>query len=116
MASNQALARRARDILCAALRVTQPAPDSMLGSMAAVPLVGVGGHRRRRAPPEGALRRRAHRGADLSLAGRRGARHPGEAARGILVRVSAQRYNRADEYERLADTLVARLAEKKRRR
>ena len=91
------------------------APDSMLGSMAAVPPSASAG-----SPPASASRRRSTtkstsrcRCLSWPVAAARG---PGEAARGILVRVSAQRYNRADEYERLADTLVARLAEKKRRR
>ncbi len=41
MAANRALARRGRDALCGALGVAAPAPDSMLGSMAAVPLPGI---------------------------------------------------------------------------
>ncbi|MBD3334509.1 MAG: aminotransferase class V-fold PLP-dependent enzyme [Candidatus Eisenbacteria bacterium] len=35
---NQRLARRGRDLLCAALELPPPAPDGMLGNMAAVPL------------------------------------------------------------------------------
>ncbi len=38
MAANAALARAGRDRLCEALGVAPPAPDTMLGSMAAVPL------------------------------------------------------------------------------
>jgi isopenicillin-N epimerase len=38
MRRNRALALRARDILCTVLGIEKPAPDEMLGSMAAVPL------------------------------------------------------------------------------
>ena len=53
MAANEALARPGRDRLCAALGIAPPAPDAMLGSMAAVPLPdlthgGRGGSRCRR--------------------------------------------------------------------
>jgi isopenicillin-N epimerase len=37
-ARNHALTRRGRDLLCARLRTAAPAPDAMLGSLAAVPL------------------------------------------------------------------------------
>jgi isopenicillin-N epimerase len=38
MHRNHDLAMRARDVLCASLRIDNPAPDEMLGSMAALPL------------------------------------------------------------------------------
>src|SRR5439155_17675295 len=38
MRRNRALALQARDILCDTLRIPHPAPDAMIGSMAAVPL------------------------------------------------------------------------------
>jgi isopenicillin-N epimerase len=38
MLRNHALALRARDILCDALQIEKPAPDDMLGSMAALPI------------------------------------------------------------------------------
>lgn len=38
MAANRALALHARDLLCDRLGITNPCPDSMVGSMAAVPL------------------------------------------------------------------------------
>ncbi|HEX5826939.1 MAG TPA: hypothetical protein VFY23_05415, partial [Candidatus Limnocylindrales bacterium] len=110
-ASNAALARRARDILCAALGVPPPAPDSMLGSMASVPLPNI-------APTRAAAVRLQ---ADLFEEDRievpivpfpvraaveeDGAGGPAQ----LLVRVSAQAYNRPDEYQALADSLARRL-------
>ena len=41
MAANHALALAGRDLVAAALGVEAPAPDAMLGSMAALPLPGV---------------------------------------------------------------------------
>ena len=41
MAANHALALEARDVLAAALGIDPPAPDAMLGAMAALPLAGV---------------------------------------------------------------------------
>jgi isopenicillin-N epimerase len=99
MRRNHELALRARDILCSRLGIDHPAPDEMLGSMAAVPL--------RDAP--------THIAASLS----------GDALQDALLfehkievpimpwprqpnrtlRVSAQLYNSIDEYERLADAL-----------
>jgi isopenicillin-N epimerase len=107
MAANHALALEGRDLLAAALGIHPPAPDSMLGSMAALPLAWV---------------------ADVA-AGRTLARQlvvedgiqvpivdwPVPAARAdgakphILVRISAQRYNEPADYERLAEALVRRL-------
>ena len=39
------------------------------------------------------------------------ARAPGEGPSAALVRISAQRYNKPDEYARLAEILARRLAE-----
>ncbi|MEA2608005.1 MAG: isopenicillin-N epimerase [Chloroflexota bacterium] len=107
MSANHALALEGRDILATALGIDPPAPDAMLGSMAALPLAEI---------------------ADVA-AGRELARQlvfedgiqvpivewPVPAARSdgadprILVRISAQRYNEPADYERLADALVRRL-------
>ncbi len=106
MASNHALALDGRDRLCAALGVEPPAPDSMLGSMAALPLDWVP--------------------ADYDVAERFGRRleaeeriqvpvgvFPVPAARtdGVRptasIRISAQRYNEPADYDRLAAALVA---------
>jgi isopenicillin-N epimerase len=108
MAANHALALAGRDRLADALGIEAPAPDSMLGSMAALPLAGV-----------------ADEGAGAALARRlvledrievpivdwpvRAARRAGARPR-ILVRISAQRYNEPADYDRLAEALVRRLA------
>lgn len=101
MAHNHALALSARDKLCAALEVPPPAPDSMLGAMAAVPLP-----KRLEGGTVDALGFDPVQNALLSLhrievpiiawsAGRK------------LVRPSAQVYNQAEDYDRLARALLA---------
>ena len=100
MRRNHALALRARDLLCERLGIAHPAPDAMLGSMAAFPL------------PDGTA-------LDAS------ALYGGEPLQDALLekyaievpimpwpqppkrtlRVSAQLYNEIGEYERLADAL-----------
>lgn len=107
MAANHALALEGRDLIAAALGVETPAPDSMIGSMAALPLPGV--------VDEAAAEALA---AALSAEDRiqvpiggwpvPAARDPGVAPR-ILIRISAQRYNEPVDYERLAVTLERRL-------
>jgi isopenicillin-N epimerase len=109
MADNAALARQGRDRICSALGVPPPAPDAMLGSMAAIPLPGL-------APtPEAA--RRLH---DQLFDEERievpivtfpvaAALDPGAGPTAALVRISAQRYNTPDEYAALAAALAVRL-------
>ncbi len=109
MAANAALALEARDRLCAALEVPPPVPDSMLGSMASIPLPTV-------APNEAAVERLQ---AVLLDEDRievpviafpvRAAMEAGGGPSQALVRVSAQRYNRPDEYAWLAERLAARV-------
>ena len=107
MAANHALTIEGRDLVADALGIASPAPDSMLGSMAALPLpdslddagatalgdalevedriqVPVGGW------PVPAARASGAPGA-------------------VLLRISAQRYNEPADYERLAEALVRRL-------
>lgn len=108
MAANAALARRARDVLCAALGQTAPTPDAMLGSMAAVPLPGI-------APTRAAAQRLQAELFDEDRIEVPIVPFPVPAAAGdtgpaqLLVRVSAQVYNRPDEYTALADILARRL-------
>ncbi len=109
MAANAALARSGRDRLCAALDVVPPAPDTMLGAMAAVPLPDV-------APTEAAARQLQAALFDedrievpvLSYPVR-AAIPPDGGPSQTLVRISAQRYNRPEEYEWLAERLAARV-------
>ena len=117
MVANHELAVAARELLCAALSVEPPAPDRMLGAMAAVPLPltpgPIGEQASRALALESRLRDRGVEvpvvpwpapwlvDADDLTAQTRG---------GLLVRVSAQRYNRLEQYARLAETLRAVLA------
>ncbi|HKO58512.1 MAG TPA: aminotransferase class V-fold PLP-dependent enzyme [Thermoanaerobaculia bacterium] len=88
MRRNHDLALRARDLLCQRLAIANPAPDDMLGSMAAIPL------------PEGDAQ---------SLQDELFFEHHIEVPLmpwpTRLLRVSAQLYNTIEEYERLADAL-----------
>ena len=113
MAANHVLALQARDVLCDALGVEPPAPDGMIGSMATVPLPIDGGPAAslgdRALALESALRDRGFEvpvipwpspwlvdSGDL----------PAATRGGLAVRVSAQRYNRREQYEALAAALV----------
>ena len=106
-ASNDALARTGRDHLVAALSVPPPAPDPMLSAMAAVPLPWV--------PDEAAadaLRQRLFDEEAIEVPIGRwpvpAARYPGSNGRLTLIRISAQRYVRPDEFEHLARALAER--------
>ncbi len=103
---NRTLALEARAILCDALGVEPPCPASMVGSLAAVPLPP----RPIEAPARGAVYPEALQDALVD-------RHriqvpivPFPAPPARLVRVSAQRYNRRAQYERLASALLEELA------
>ncbi len=109
MAANSTMAREGRDRICAALEVAAPAPDTMLGAMAAIPLPDV-------APTEAAARRLQATLVDedrievpVLAFPVRAAIPPGGGPSQILVRISAQRYNRPEEYERLAERLATRV-------
>ena len=108
MAANGALARRGRDLVCGALGIGQPAPDAMLGAMAAIPLAGV------RATNDAALRLQEALFEEERIEvpvlawPADAARGPGEAPLTTLVRISAQRYNRPEEYAHLGEVLARR--------
>ena len=109
MAANRALARHARDALCAALGVRAPAPDDMLGAMAAVPLPGLAAT----APAAERLQAdlRDEDGIEVPVIPFpvAAARDDGVGPSQLLVRVSAQVYNRPEEYDALAAVLARRL-------
>jgi len=110
MAENHALALRGRDLVCEALGVLPPAPDSMLGAMAAVPL-----------PPSLVEAAGGPLALKTSLYDEDrvevpitpwpvpAARAADEPARATLLRISAQAYNVPADYEALADALRRRL-------
>lgn len=88
---NRRLALYARDVLCRALGVEPPAPDEMLGALAAVPLPGTG-------DPELLYRELLQRGFETLVKG-----FPSSQRR--VLRVSAQLYNTEREYDELAELL-----------
>ena len=107
MAANRALALAGRDRIAEALGVAPPAPDSMLGSMAALPVPGISSDK-----DAEALSRclASEDGIQVPIGG-----WPSRAARTghdpvqVLIRISAQRYNDPADYDRLAVALVRRL-------
>jgi isopenicillin-N epimerase len=97
-AHNRALALRARALLCEALSVPPPAPESMIGSLAAVPL-----------PPGPAVARTSE---VEPLQDALFARHrvevplpPWPAPPARLLRISAHLHNSLDEYQLLCEAL-----------
>lgn len=118
MAANRELARRGRDAIASRAGITPGAPDAMLGSMAALALPGRPGGR------EAERLQRALADVDrievpIVSWPVRAARARGAAPAANLVRISAQRYNRLAEYERLGDVLADRMrsdADRRRRR
>jgi isopenicillin-N epimerase len=99
MTRNRALALRGRDILLQMLRIEAPAPDAMLGSMAALPL------------PDGSASTAPPLYGDplqdrlLEEAGIEVPVVPWPQPPRRLIRISAQLYNRAEEYATLAAAL-----------
>ncbi len=103
MTANRALALEARALLCDALGVTAPAPASMVGSIASVPLPAPApGSPAERLSHEGLMNRFRERGVEAWL-------YPWPCAGGKLIRVSAQLYNAREEYVRLAALLAEAL-------
>ncbi|MGE0787354.1 MAG: aminotransferase class V-fold PLP-dependent enzyme [Sandaracinaceae bacterium] len=100
-AQNRDKVLEGRSILCAALDVPPPTPDSMIGSLAAVPLPDSDG-----APPLSALYADP---LNIALADEERIQVPivpWPAPGKRLVRISAYLYNTRQEYERLAAALL----------
>jgi isopenicillin-N epimerase len=98
-ARNRALALRARDRLCDALDVPTPAPDDMIGSLAAVPLPP------RDAPWFSLLYTDPLQQVLLERFAIEVPIVPWPASPQRLVRISAQIYNTMEQYDRLAAAL-----------
>ena len=111
MDANADLARQGRDAICTALEIPAPAPDSMLGSMAAIPLPRLAPTGPAAARLQAALYDEDRIEVPIIAWPVAAARDPGAGPASALVRISAQRYNKADEYTRLAEILARRLAE-----
>lgn len=95
MAKNHALAIAGRQVLCQTLRLTPPCPDAMLGSLAVVPL------------PDGnpqALQDALLEQYQIEVPV---VPYPTPSSR--LVRISAQLYNRLEQYTALATAIAALL-------
>lgn len=109
MATNRALALAGRDVLCDRLSIEAPAPDEMIGSLAAVLLPM---ERDDVAATELQLALFDEDRIEVPVYGWPvpAARPPGDGPRGVTVRISAQLYNRLEDVERLATALRARLA------
>ncbi|MFL5680749.1 MAG: aminotransferase class V-fold PLP-dependent enzyme [Chloroflexota bacterium] len=110
MAANRSLALAGRDAIASRLGIAPGAGEELIGAMAAVPLP---------IPLEGAdaaaeeLRRRLFDEDRIEVPVHGwpvpAARAPGAGPSGVVIRVSAQRYNELADYERLADALAVRL-------
>ena len=103
MGRNHALVLRGRDIVLEALDIAPPCPDSLIGSMAALPLPA--------ATPASPVGRLGH-DALAAWTRERGIESwffPWPCPGGKLVRLSAQIYNHEEQYRALAALLRAAL-------
>lgn len=103
-ARNRELALAGRRLLCEALRIPEPAPESMIGSLAAVPIADGGAE-----PPTSGLYCDPLQDALREEAGIEVPIVPWPAAPRRLLRISAAGYNTIADYERLAVVLPALL-------
>ena len=101
MRSNRDKALEARKLICSALEIEPPCPESMVGSMAAIPLAGYNPNTSRlpdRIDPLQNLLKR-EKGIVVPVTEILNGTHR-------MIRISAQLYNSREEYEYLADALV----------
>ncbi len=105
MAANHALALDGRDRLVAALDIAAPAPDGMLGAMAAVPLADI---RTDQAAADLEERLYADHAIEVPVNGwpvRAARPSASDPPREGVLRISSQRYNEPSDAERLAGVL-----------
>ncbi|MDR9450555.1 MAG: aminotransferase class V-fold PLP-dependent enzyme [Acidimicrobiia bacterium] len=103
---NHAMALAARDLLIDALQIDRPAPDEMVGAMAAVPLPPAAGDPRVFGPT--ALQQRLWQDHHVEVPINVWPQWPQQ-----LLRVSAQIYNRIEQYAGLAHLLARDLLHQK---
>jgi isopenicillin-N epimerase len=109
MAANQALAIEGRDRIAGTLGIEPPAPGAMLGSMATLLLDAVRDEAEAKALGE-TLERADRIQVPVGPWPVRAAREDERPTR-VTLRISAQRYNEPEDYERLADALRRRLGD-----
>jgi isopenicillin-N epimerase len=100
MANNRAKALAARQALCQALGIPAPAPESMMGSLAAVPLPDSGGNGPRPLFSGDEVQETLLREHRIQVPV-----FPWPAPPRRVLRISAQLYNRPEQYQRLAKLL-----------
>ncbi len=99
MQRNHALAVAARRLLCEALKIAEPCPEEMIGSMAALPLPpGLGGPPAKRWPDPLQDKLFREHGIEVPI-------FPWPSPDKKLLRISAQLYNQLSQYRLLARAL-----------
>lgn len=107
MAANHDLVIAGRNRVAAALGIAPPAPDAMLGSMAALPVPGLRGEDGAKALGR-ALEAEDAIQVPVGCWPVRAARADGDPEQ-VVLRISAQRYNDPSDFDRLAGALVRQL-------
>lgn len=104
MAANRDLALRGREIICDTLRIDEPAPAGMIGSMATIPIPGPRGPGMTGDLDPITDRLRDEWDIEVPVFSWRDWPHR-------LLRISAQLYNRPEDYAKLAKALQVELGE-----